>query len=71
MSLVLCGGAIAVPTPLDLCTFWRYFFSLRETDILVDESADDIAQAYYVALVVAHEVAHQWFGGKQWRLNRA
>lgn len=34
----------------------------RETAILVDEEHSSLANRQWVALVVAHEIAHQWFG---------
>lgn len=34
----------------------------RETDLLVDEKAASTIQLKRVATVVAHEIAHQWFG---------
>lgn len=34
----------------------------RETDLLVDEKAGAIPAKKRVAIVVAHEMAHQWFG---------
>ena len=34
----------------------------RETDLLVDEKTATIDQKKEVALVIAHEMAHQWFG---------
>jgi aminopeptidase N len=34
----------------------------RETDLLVDERTGSIPQKKRVAVVVAHEMAHQWFG---------
>ena len=34
----------------------------RETDLLVSEKKGDIPQKKRVAVVVAHEMAHQWFG---------
>ena len=34
----------------------------RETDLLVDEKTASIQAKKQVALVIAHEVAHQWFG---------
>lgn len=36
--------------------------TFRETAILVDEENSSILNRQYVALVVAHELAHQWFG---------
>jgi aminopeptidase N len=34
----------------------------RETDLLVDAKTGDIPEKKRVAVVVAHEMAHQWFG---------
>ncbi len=34
----------------------------RETAILVDEEHSSLANKQWVALVIAHELAHQWFG---------
>jgi len=34
----------------------------RETDLLVNEKTGDIPEKKRVAVVVAHEMAHQWFG---------
>jgi aminopeptidase N/puromycin-sensitive aminopeptidase len=34
----------------------------RETDLLVDSKTGDIPEKKRVAVVVAHEMAHQWFG---------
>ena len=34
----------------------------RETDLLIDEKAASVGAKKNVALVVAHEMAHQWFG---------
>src|ERR1700751_319879 len=34
----------------------------RETDLLVDSKTGDIPEKKRVAVVVAHEIAHQWFG---------
>src|SRR6266481_320583 len=34
----------------------------RETDLLVDSRTGDIPEKKRVAVVVAHEMAHQWFG---------
>lgn len=34
----------------------------RETDLLVDSKRGDIPEKKRVAVVVAHEMAHQWFG---------
>ncbi|OGE19478.1 hypothetical protein A3D83_01890 [Candidatus Daviesbacteria bacterium RIFCSPHIGHO2_02_FULL_41_10] len=34
----------------------------RESMILVDESSSSTANKQWVALVIAHELAHQWFG---------
>ena len=34
----------------------------RETDLLLDKKIATIPSQKYVALVVAHEMAHQWFG---------
>jgi puromycin-sensitive aminopeptidase len=36
--------------------------TFRETALLVDESTASIAELQRVALVVAHELAHMWFG---------
>ncbi|MFA5095154.1 MAG: M1 family metallopeptidase [Candidatus Paceibacterota bacterium] len=34
----------------------------RETSLLIDENHSSLSQKQWVALVVAHELAHQWFG---------
>jgi aminopeptidase N len=34
----------------------------RETDLLIDEKTASLGQKKRVAVVVAHEMAHQWFG---------
>jgi aminopeptidase N len=34
----------------------------RETDLLIDPATASIDATKYVALVIAHEMAHQWFG---------
>ncbi len=34
----------------------------RETDLLIDEQTASISAQKHVAVVVAHEMAHQWFG---------
>jgi aminopeptidase N/puromycin-sensitive aminopeptidase len=34
----------------------------RETDLLVDPKVASVTAQKYVAIVVAHEMAHQWFG---------
>ena len=34
----------------------------RETALLIDESNSSTATKQRVALVVGHEIAHQWFG---------
>jgi aminopeptidase N/puromycin-sensitive aminopeptidase len=34
----------------------------RETDLLVDPKTASVTAKKYVAIVVAHEMAHQWFG---------
>ena len=34
----------------------------RETELLVDERTADADQRNGVAEVIAHEIAHQWFG---------
>lgn len=34
----------------------------RETAILVDDKNSSTASRQYIALVIAHEIAHQWFG---------
>lgn len=34
----------------------------RETDLLIDEKTASVAAKNRVAMVVAHEMAHQWFG---------
>lgn len=36
--------------------------TFRETAILVDEEHTSLATKQWVAIVVAHEIAHQWFG---------
>jgi len=36
--------------------------TFRETDLLVNEAEDSVASLRRVALVVAHEIAHQWTG---------
>lgn len=36
--------------------------TFRETTLLVDENNSSLANKQYVALVIAHELAHQWFG---------
>lgn len=36
----------------------------RETCLLVDEENTSAANRQWVALVVGHEIAHQWFGKK-------
>ena len=34
----------------------------RETDLMIDEAKASSQQRQRVAMVVAHELAHQWFG---------
>ena len=34
----------------------------RETALLYDEHTSDLADKQWVAKVIAHELAHQWFG---------
>jgi len=36
--------------------------TFRETALLVDEENSSLSNKQWVALVVAHEIAHQWFG---------
>jgi len=36
--------------------------TFRETNLLVDEANSAVANQLQVALVVAHELAHMWFG---------
>jgi aminopeptidase N/puromycin-sensitive aminopeptidase len=36
--------------------------TFRETDLLLDPKTAPVADKEYVALVIAHEMAHQWFG---------
>jgi puromycin-sensitive aminopeptidase len=36
--------------------------TFRETALLVDEQASSLTTKQWVALVIAHEIAHQWFG---------
>jgi puromycin-sensitive aminopeptidase len=36
--------------------------TFRDSCLLIDEVSSDIADKRYVAEVVAHEIAHQWFG---------
>ncbi len=36
--------------------------TFRETAILVDEEHTSLANKQWVAIVIAHEIAHQWFG---------
>ncbi len=63
-----------IPYPLDKCDLialpdfasgamenWG-LITFRETCMLVDPANTSLATKQYVAMVVAHEVAHQWFG---------
>ncbi len=34
----------------------------RETALLIDEENSSLPAKQYVAIVVGHELAHQWFG---------
>ena len=34
----------------------------RETALLFDEESSDLTDKQWVATVIAHELAHQWFG---------
>jgi aminopeptidase N len=34
----------------------------RETALLADPKLTDINSRHHIALVIAHELAHQWFG---------
>uniref|UniRef100_A0A8C5M1M5 Leucyl and cystinyl aminopeptidase n=1 Tax=Leptobrachium leishanense TaxID=445787 RepID=A0A8C5M1M5_9ANUR len=36
--------------------------SFRETDLLFNENTSSILDKQHIALVIAHELAHQWFG---------
>lgn len=36
----------------------------REVNILFDEEIGNSAQRQRIALIVAHELSHMWFGGK-------
>ncbi len=36
--------------------------TFRETALLVDENNSSLATKQWVAIVIAHEIAHQWFG---------
>lgn len=36
--------------------------TFRESALLVDPSVSSTKQIQYIALIVAHEIAHQWFG---------
>lgn len=63
-----------IPFPLKKCDFvaipdfaagamenWG-LITFRESTLLVDEKSSALDTRQYVALVVAHELAHQWFG---------
>lgn len=53
-----------------LCTFYNNFlhsllmlpFLYRETALLYDEKLTSRAFQHTIASVIAHELAHQWFG---------
>ena len=38
------------------------FHPLREQDLLIDTETASARQKQRVAIVMAHELAHQWFG---------
>jgi len=64
--------SIAYPLPkMDLIAIANFYFgamenwglvAYRETCLLVDPQNTSTMSKQYVALVVAHELAHQWFG---------
>ena len=47
-------------------SFWSYgklgAITYRENALLIDEDHSSLSNKQYVALVIAHELAHQWFG---------
>lgn len=45
-----------------LVYFSLYFFLHRETALLIDPKNSCSSSRQWVALVVGHELAHQWFG---------
>eukprot|EP00727_Mastigamoeba_balamuthi_P007514 m51a1_g3383 putative puromycin-sensitive aminopeptidase-like (864) ;mRNA; f:495047-498699 len=68
------GEYFAIPFPLPKCDFlavsdfsfgamenWG-LITFRETALLIDEKKSSVAARQRVANVVAHEIAHQWFG---------
>ena len=44
------------------CTSIKFFYDSREPRLLVDPHYSSAAVKKDVALVVGHELAHQWFG---------
>ena len=37
-------------------------FIFREAALLFDEKSSSISSQFHIAMVIAHELAHQWFG---------
>jgi aminopeptidase N len=49
-----------------VCQVWRrvqeHFLFARESTLLYDPKSSSMSDKDNVAIVVAHEIAHQWFG---------
>jgi hypothetical protein len=45
-----------------LLPFYLFLFKHRETALLIDPKNSCSSSRQWVALVVGHELAHQWFG---------
>lgn len=73
-TLEFYNNYFEIPYPLDKCDMialpdfasgamenWG-LITFRETCMLVDPANTSLATKQYVAMVVAHELAHQWFG---------
>ena len=54
---------VASPVPLTFMAMENWgLITYREEDLLIDEERSSQAAKERVALVIAHELAHQWFG---------
>lgn len=55
-------GLVSLVRLLSISHFILIKVTYRETALLVDEANSSTSHKQWVALVVGHETAHQWFG---------
>lgn len=60
-SIVIISASIIMPVAFPLVLI-KVFYVYRETALLVDPENTSAVSKQWIALVVGHELAHQWFG---------